>query len=182
MSQGLNSHVAVFGDLSHLYATPLSLYFDNLVVGTTRLCEQSHNRMSNILLAHRIPHNSYWKTWYRESAQTRKELKCLLPAMDNPSTILVIGHANSERPRERHNARKFLYHMIKGIRSNATNFHGKEVSVNGIELPPSACLQVTARRLIRFLYSSPLAADNNVIRYENITNQSITMALTSYEL
>lgn len=182
MSHGLNSTVAVIGNQSQMYSNLLSLYFENLLDGTHSRRDQSGQRMSSILLTHRIPHDMSWKNWYRESAQIRKELEWLLPTMASPSTILVIGHSTSEQPCERNYARNFLHKLIDGLGSDARNFHGKVVSVNGIELPPSASLHITAGRLILFLCSTPLAADNNVICYENIENQSILMALNAVEL
>lgn len=182
MSHGLQSHVAVFGDLSHLYSDPLSHYFDNLVIGTHRLSAQLASRMECIVLAHQIPHRTSRQAWYRKSNQDREELERLLPTMDNPSTILVIGHTTLERSYDQHGARRFLHQLISGMSSRARNFYGKEVSANGLELPPSADHHVTTRRLIRFLYGPPLAADNNVICYENIRNQSLNMALTAFEL
>lgn len=172
----------MFGELSPVYAVQLSLYFENLRVGAQQCAEQTHGRIKSLLLVERIPRDTSWGTWYRETTGTQSELELVLPALDTPSTILVIGHAVSAGSRDRHDTSGFLQKLIGGMRADARRFPGEETSVNAIEIPPSADFRLTLRRLVYFLYQEPPAADNNIVRYEDIEDQSIKMALTASEL
>ena len=181
-SRVLDSRVVVTGELSQVYTGPLSLYFRNLSGSgdADRWCPGQ--KTASVLLAHHIPSDGSWGTWYRESTRTKAEFDRILPSMDSPSTVLVLGHTLSESAHERRRARQFLAKLVNGIRAHVRNASIDGVTVNGLELPPSASRGLVARRLVRFLAGPALAADNNVISYENIENRSITMALTAFEL
>lgn len=137
---------------------------------------------TTVLIFADAPAQLSWRDWFAEMKQSEESFDRILPRLANPAKLLVVGYSSGVHERDRAASREFLSDLTTGVGAYATTEFGLDLSVNAVEVPPHGDDQLLLARLARFAEHGHIAADGHVITFEEVEEDSISVAIATTEI
>lgn len=174
-------HVVIAGDaVAELRSVSESLRLRGTAVtllGDDTVFNQSP--VTTVIIATRFSAASTWGVWWDHDVQNAATFRMVLPRLDIASNGLLVGLSGTTDRAERAHIRAGMGSLLPLFPSQAATEYGIDFSMNAIELPRDYSRDLLDRRLEEHARRRDVLADAAVIRFEDLTHQTIAQALAN---
>jgi hypothetical protein len=174
-------HVVIAGDAAgELRAVSESLRLRGAIV--TQLGHETGfdpTPVTTFIVATRFRAGSKWDAWWDHDARNEEAFRTVLPRLDSASNGLLVGLSDTTDRADRARIRAGIGSLLALFQSQAATERGIDFSMNAIELPPHYARDLLDRRLEEHARRRDVLANAAVIRFEDLTHQTIAQALTN---
>ncbi|MDF2992738.1 MAG: hypothetical protein K0S37_3252 [Microbacterium sp.] len=174
-------HIVIAGDAAdRLFPLVAALRQDGATV--TRVPDAGdlpHLPVTTFLLAEHFSAGMEWDRWWHHDAHNRDAFHTVLPYLAASSNGMLVGFGDTGERSERAEIRAGMKSLLALFHAHAAADRAVEFSMNGIEVPLSHDADLLARRLGEYTSRRSLLANEIVIRFDDLIDQSIAQATTN---
>ncbi len=140
---------------------------------------QSHLTVTTFVIAARLSADMDWDAWWRRDDENRAAFETVLPHLASSSNGMLLGFSDTDDRSQRADIRSGMASLIARFQAHAAADRGVDFSMNGIEMPATFDRALLLRRLQEHSTRRGLLANEAVVRFEELADQTIAQAMTS---
>ncbi|MDD7945334.1 hypothetical protein PUW79_11890 [Microbacterium sp. NE2HP2] len=175
-----NRHIIITGDASDDFrATAASLRLNGVTVTIGSYTDSSDDiPVTSFLIVARFAPGMEWGTWWERDAHNRDAFETVLPHLAPSSNGILLGLSATTVRSERAEIRAGMGSLLHRFQARAAE-RGIDFSMNGIELPVGYDQDLLGRRLSEHAARRSVLANEAIVRFEDLTGQTIAQAMTT---
>ncbi|MDD7928064.1 hypothetical protein [Microbacterium thalli] len=177
----MNRHIVITGDAAEELprtADALRRGGNAVTIGDLTALD-AHLPVTSFIIVARFTAGMEWDTWWAQDAHNREAFEAVLPHLAAASNGMLIGLSTTTDRSERAEIRAGISSLLYRFQARAAADRGIDFSMNGIELPDRFDQDLLNRRLSEHANRRGLLANEAVVRFEDLTDQTIAQAMTA---